>query len=195
MPAGRPRAFDVNEALDRALELFWRHGYEGTSLTMLTESMGINVPSLYAAFGNKETLFYKVLEHYLESPASYMINALRQPTARQVAEDVLSGSIELATLPGGAGGCLLVRGAIATGPTNDAIRQQLNACRAKGETLMCERFERAITEGDLPPDANAAQLARFLMTLNCGLSVQAAGGATRKQLEEVAELALQCWPS
>jgi AcrR family transcriptional regulator len=153
------------------------------------------VPSLYAAFGNKETLFRKALEHYLESPASYMTNALKEPTARQVAEKVLSGSIKLATMPGGAGGCLLVRGAIATGPANEAISQQLNACRATGETLMRTRFERAIAEGDLPPGADPVQLARYLMTLNCGFSVQAAGGASRTQLEEVAAMAMQSWPS
>ena len=196
MPAGRPRVFDVNEALERALELFWRHGYEGTSLAMLTKAMGINTPSLYAAFGNKEELFRRALNFYLESPASYMMAALAQPTARLVAQSVLSGSIELATHPDHpAGGCMLVRGAIATGPGSDAIQRELSAVRAQGELWMRERFERAINEGDLPSDADAAQLARYLMTLNCGFSVQAAGGATREQLEEVAALALSCWPS
>jgi AcrR family transcriptional regulator len=116
MPAGRPRAFDVDKALDSALELFWTHGYEGTSLAMLTEAMGINVPSLYAAFGNKETLFRKALERYLATPASYMAGALREPTARAVAEKVLSGSIELVTHPNNPGGCLLVQGAMAASP-------------------------------------------------------------------------------
>ena len=196
MPAGRPRVFDIDRALDAALELFWRHGYEGTSLAMLTRAMGINTPSLYAAFGNKEALFRKALERYLSSPAAYMVGALSEPTARRVAERVLSGSIDLATNANHpAGGCLLVRGAIATGPGNDAIRSTLGAVRAGGEVAMRARFERAIAEGDLPDSANAEQLARYLMTLNCGFSVQAAGGATRAQLEEMAHMALQNWPS
>lgn len=195
MPAGRPRVFDVEKALDRALELFWKHGYEGTSMAMLTQELGINGPSLYAAFGNKEALFRKALERYLAVPACYMAGALEEPTARGVAEKVLSGSLRLATDPEHpAGGCLLVRGAIATGPQNDAIRDELSAVRADGETAMRERFQRAIEEGDLPQGADAAKLARYLMTLNCGFAVQAAGGATREQLEEVAEMALQNWP-
>ena len=195
MPAGRPRVFDVDEALQRALELFWRHGYEGTSLAMLTKAMGVNTPSLYAAFGNKEQLFRRALKFYLESPASYMAAALQEPTARRVAEQVMHGSIELATHPDyPAGGCMLVRGAIATGPGNDAISRELSAVRAAGEVAIRERFGRAIAERDLPGDADAAGLARYLMTLNCGFSVQAAGGATRAQLEEVAALALRCWP-
>ena len=196
MPAGRPRVFNIDEALNRALELFWRHGYEGTSLAMLTKAMGVNTPSLYAAFGNKEQLFRRALKFYLESPASYMMAALQEPTARDVAAAVMSGSIELATHPDHpAGGCMLVRGAIATGPSNDAISRELSAVRAAGEVAIRARFERAINEGDLPADADAAGLARYLMTLNCGFSVQSAGGATREQLEEVAALALKCWPN
>ncbi len=195
MPAGRPRTFDVDQALDRALALFWRHGYEGTSLSMLTDAMEINVPSLYAAFGNKEMLFRKALERYLDSPASYMMNALQQPTARGVAETVLSGSIDLATHPNNPGGCLLVQGAMAASPQGMPIRQTLSGVRAAGETALRERFERAVAEGDLPPDADVPKLARYLMTLNCGFAVQAAGGATREQLEEVAEMALRCWPA
>lgn len=196
MSAGRPRVFDVDQALESALELFWRHGYEGTSLAMLTKAMGINTPSLYAAFGNKEALFGRVLEHYLESPVAYMSRALEEPTARRVAQSVLEGAINLTTHPDHpAGGCLLVRGAMATGPVNEPIRQQLTATRAGAEAALRARFERAVEEGDLPPSADAAHLARYLMTLICGFSVQAAGGATRSQLEEVAQIALCCWPT
>ena len=194
MPAGRPRAFDVDAALDSALELFWKHGYEGTSLTMLTEALGINVPSLYAAFGNKETLFRRALERYLESPATYMTDALKEATARGVAEKVMRGSIDLVTHPNYPGGCLLVQGAMSASPQGIPIRQTLSGVRAGGEARIRERFEQAIAEGDLPPTADAAKLARFVMTMNCGFAVQAAGGATRSQLEEVAEIAMQCWP-
>lgn len=195
MPAGRPREFDVDKALDSALQLFWRHGYEGTSLAMLSEGMGINMPSLYAAFGNKETLFRKALERYLQVPATYMTDALKEPTARRVAEKVMSGSIQLATHPNNPGGCLLVQGAMAASPQGAPIRKELSLLRSGGETMIRQRLERAVEEGDLPATADPAKLARFLMTMNCGLAVQAAGGATRAQLEEVAAIAMQCWPT
>jgi AcrR family transcriptional regulator len=195
MPRGRPRAFDIEVALDAALLLFWRYGYEGTSLAALTESMGINVPSLYAAFGNKESLFRKALDRYIQKPASYLRKALEQPTARRVAERALSGAIDMVMHPAHPNGCLLVHGALATNPEANSIRKELNLRRAAAEAAVRRRFERAIAEGDLPAAADAAELARFLMTVIWGLSVQAAGGARRAELKEVAQFALRSWPS
>src|SRR5262252_2095208 len=83
---GRPRAFDRDRALDQALQVFWRKGYEGASLSDLTRAMGINRPSLYAAFGNKKSLFRQVLDRYIEGPGAYAGEALKQPTARAVVE-------------------------------------------------------------------------------------------------------------
>src|SRR5947207_11547368 len=96
---GRPRAFDTDAALDAALAVFWRKGYEGASLTDLTAAMGINRPSLYAAFGSKEDLFRKALDRYAEGPAAYVREALEEPTARAVAERLLRGAAELLTNP------------------------------------------------------------------------------------------------
>jgi AcrR family transcriptional regulator len=195
MARGRPREFDTEKALDAALDLFWRHGYEGTSLAALAQAMGVNTPSLYAAFGNKESLFKAVLERYLQRPASYLRIALAEPTARGVAEQALSGAIGMAVDPRHPDGCLLVHGALATSPTGETIRQELNRLRAAGEAAVRERFERAIAEGDLPASVNPAQLARYLMTVIWGLSVQVAGGASETQLREVAEMALRNWPT
>jgi AcrR family transcriptional regulator len=195
MRRGRPREFDTEKALDAALDLFWRHGYEGTSLAALAGAMGINMPSLYAAFGNKESLFRKVLERYLQRPASYLRIALAEPTARGVAEQALSGAINMVTNPRHRDGCLLVHGALATSPGGEVIRRELNRLRAAGETAVRKRFERAMVEGDLPGDADPAQLARYLMTVIWGLSVQVAGGATEAQLKSVADFALRNWPT
>src|SRR5689334_16151524 len=194
MSRGRPREFDTEKALDAALLLFWRHGYEGTSLAALTGAMGINVPSLYAAFGNKEALFKRVVDRYIQSPASYLPNALKEPTARQAAEKLLKGAIEMVMHPDHPDGCLLVHGALASGPEAESIRKELSLRRAGAESAVRRRMEKAIAEGDLPPDADAAKLARFLITIVWGMSVQAASGATRAQLKEIAQHAMERWP-
>lgn len=194
MPRGRPREFDTDQALDAALALFWRHGYEGTSLSALTEAMGVSVPSLYAAFGNKEELFRKALERYIAKPASYLHAALAEPSARGVAERALGGAIDMVMRPDHPDGCLMVHGALACHPAVESVRQELARRRAAAEAAVRRRFERAIREGDLPKSVDPAQLARFLMTVIWGLSVQATGGATQQQLDEVAAVAMRCWP-
>jgi AcrR family transcriptional regulator len=194
MPRGRPREFDTEKALDAALALFWRHGYEGTTLAALTETIGVNVPSLYAAFGNKETLFKKVVDRYLEKPASYLPTALREPTARRVAEKLFSGAINMTMNLHHPEGCLLVQGALTVGPVAEPVRAELSRLRAAAEAAVRKRFEYAIAERDLPESVDAAKLARYIITVIWGLSVQAAGGATRAQLKDVAETAMQAWP-
>src|SRR3954468_13860991 len=109
---GRPRSFEPDRALDRALEVFWRKGYEGASLPDLTRAMGINRPSLYAAYGNKAELFRKVLDRYSAGPAAYVREALEAPTARQVVRRLLDGSIKMQSCRGNPRGCLMVHGAL-----------------------------------------------------------------------------------
>ena len=195
MSTGRPREFDLDQALDRALQVFWKKGYEGTSLPDLTEAMGINRPSLYAAFGNKEALFRKAMDRYVAGPACHVRDALAEPTARRVVERLLARSIELMTDPSTPCGCFMVQGALAVGNSADPLRQEMAKRRAAAEAALCERFTRALAEGDLPPGSNPGDLARYIATLNYGMSVQAAGGATRDELLQVAELVLQSWPS
>jgi AcrR family transcriptional regulator len=194
MPRGRPREFDAQQALDRALLLFWRHGYEGTSLAALTEAMGIGVPSLYAAFGNKEALFRQALDRYLHGPASYLPNALKERTARRVVERLYAGAIDMVINRRHPDGCLLVHGALASGPQCESVRKELSLRRAGAEAAVRRRFDRAIDEGDLPPRVDPAKLARYVVTVLWGMSVQAAGGASRAQLEEVAEMAMRAFP-
>jgi len=191
---GRPRGFDADRALDRALAIFWRDGYEGASLPALTKAMGINRPSLYAAFGNKEALFRKALARYDRGPAAYTYKALKKPTARGVVEAMLKGIVTLLTKPDHPGGCLMVQGALACGENGQRVREELASQRAAGVVAMRRRFQRAIDEGDLPANADATGLARFLATVMHGLAVQAASGASRKELVRVKDMVLRMWP-
>src|SRR6059058_6232641 len=111
MPSGRLRQFDVDEALDRALQVFWARGYEGATLPELTKAMGINRPSLYAAFGNKEQLFRKALDRYQTGPMSFLTEPLKKPTARAVVEVISSVFIRMLRDRDKARGCLVVSGA------------------------------------------------------------------------------------
>ncbi|MBC8108113.1 MAG: TetR/AcrR family transcriptional regulator [Anaerolineae bacterium] len=191
---GRPRAFDLDRALEAALKVFWRLGYEGASLPDLTKAMGINRPSMYAAFGNKEELFRKVVGRYSAGACEHVASALGRPTARKVAESLLRGTAEMLGDSKHPAGCLLVQGALACGADSNCVRNELAARRAAGEAAIRKRFERAVREGDLPRGATAADLARFITTMQHGMSVQATGGATRKQLLQVADLAMRAWP-
>jgi AcrR family transcriptional regulator len=194
-PLGRPRAFDTDEALDQAMYLFWRKGFLGTSLSDLTEAMGINRPSLYAAFGNKEALFRRAVERYFQGPARYLQDALKEPTARSVVERLLHGVVELVTDPKLPRTCLWVHGALSCGGTSDPLQEEFVTQRAQGHADLRARFKRAIDEGDLPSASDADALARFVQTVNFGLSVQAATGASRKELLRVIATALHAWPN
>src|SRR5688572_29034796 len=136
MAVGRPRSFDINKALDRALKVFWKKGYEGASLPELTKAMGINRPSLYAAFGNKESLFRKAIDRYIEGPGSRIKEALNEPTARAVVERLLIGGIELITGAKTPKGCFMVQGALAAGASSDCLQKEMAARRSASEGLI-----------------------------------------------------------
>ncbi|MFJ9622113.1 TetR/AcrR family transcriptional regulator [Streptomyces sp. NPDC101181] len=193
-PLGRPRGFDADEALERAMAVFWEHGYDGVSLTDLTRAMGITKTSMYAAFGNKEDLFRKALERYAEGPGSYTVRAPREATARGVAAVYLTGSVDASTRPDRPAGCLAVQGLLAAGHLGEVTDQALDGWRDGHQAHLRDRFRRAVDEGDLPPDADPDTLARYLMTLANGIAVQAAAGATREELRRVADAALRSWP-
>lgn len=191
---GRPREFDVEQALENALRVFRSKGYEGTSLSDLTEAMGINRPSLYATFGNKEALFRKALDRYTEGPAAYVCEALQAPTARAVVEALLFGAANTISV-NNPPGCLLVQGALSCGDDAEPIRQELAMRRTKGQEALQQRFERAKREGDLPPGTDCANLARYIATVTQGMSIQISSGASREELQRVAETALLAFPS
>jgi AcrR family transcriptional regulator len=192
---GRPREFDTDATLEKAMRLFWRKSYEGTSVADLTQTLGISKPSLYAAFGDKQSLFRAALERYAAGPAGYVAAALGQPTAREVAEHILRGAADLQTSSRNPGGCLTVNGAIASGDESEPVRQALNAHRTAGVALLRRRFEQAKAQHDLPKDGDPAALARFIAAIIFGMAVLASGGASRKELEQVISTAMKAWPA
>ena len=190
--AGRPREFCTEQALETALQLFGRKGYEGTSLSDLTDAIGVNRPSLYAAFGSKEELFRKVLDRYAAHANSALDAALAQPTARRVAEALFSAAFN--RTPSDAPGCLLVSGALACSDESETVRCELAARREASVAILRQRFEKA-GAGELPPGADPAGAARYLVTVLNGLAVQSAGGASPEDLRRVAEIAIAAWPA
>jgi len=192
---GRPREFDPEEALSAALTVFWEKGYEGASLAELTEAMGITKPSLYACFGNKEALFHKALDLYERDKLCYMRSALQEPTARGVAERLLRGTLDIQTGGNDPRACLGVINMVACTTQADSIKADVIARRASSDKALVERLERAQEEGDLPDGVEPAALATYLTAVIQGMGVQASGGASRHQLEQLVHTTLAMWPT
>ena len=191
---GRPLGFAENDALEAAMRVFWEKGYEGSTLADLTEAMGINRSSMYATFGDKEALFRLALARYAEGPAAYTREALKQPTARAVVEELLRGALELLTDPSHPRGCLSVQGALACSSYAESIKQAMIKWRRQGESEIQKRLQRARREGDLDKDVDPGDLARYLSTLLTGLGVQAANGSTKAEMTRVVDMALRSMP-
>ena len=190
-PPGRPRGFDKQEALDTALRLFWRQGFEGTSIADLSQAIGVSVPSLYLAFGNKEHLFMQAVEHYGRYSAGMYEAALAQRSAPDVVRCILEGEVDLVAGGDTPNGCLMIQGALATGAGADTIRETLATLRLKAESAVAEKLE---SLGDLPAGWSARDLATYVMTLAAGIAVQAKSGVNRDQLLRVTESALRVMP-
>jgi AcrR family transcriptional regulator len=189
---GRPREFDVEEALAAALRVFWQKGYEGASLTDLTEAMGITRPSLYAAFGNKEALFKHALDLYEKEKLAYVRRALEAPTARGVAQRMLDGTIENITSE--CRGCLGVMTSVQCSNQDSPIRDDVSARAQTARNAIVERMQHAIDAGDFTIPVEAEAMTRYLIALMQGISVQAGAGASREELQHVADAALAIWP-
>lgn len=194
MAAGRPRTFCTEKALDCAMLVFWRKGYEGASMVDLTTAMGISSPSLYAAYGSKEGLFRAVLERYEARRDKFMSEVFAAPTAKEVASLFLHGVADFAADTGGQNppGCLLLQSGMTCGDSD--IPDELARHRAIKEKALSERFVRARAEGDLPENSDPTALARYVMAVSNGMCVQAASGATVEDLHAVADVALSSWP-
>lgn len=176
------------------MRVFWDRGYEGASLEDLTKAMGINPPSLYAAFGNKQELYRQAVDHYEGGPGSNSAKALEAPTAREAAEQFLRSAVELHTDPKNPGGCLVAYGSLVGGRDSEQLRRDMARRRVKIVDNFTQRFEVAKASGDLPPDCDAAALARQLAATVFGLAVLARDGASRKDLHQVIAVVLSQWP-
>jgi AcrR family transcriptional regulator len=191
--SGRPRGFDTDLALDAAVDIFWRRGYDGASLTELTAAMGINKPSLYAAFGDKAQLFQTALRRYVDRNMGYVSAALALPTAHEVATAFLVGNAVAVTRPGLPAGCLSVQAAVATeGSSQLAL---LSENRAAIQALFADRFRHAIDEGDLTANEDPDELATFLITMSTGFAIRAADGTPRDSLLALARRAMATFPA
>jgi AcrR family transcriptional regulator len=191
---GRPREFDVDDALDRAMLVFWRKSYEGTSISDLTEAIGITRPSLYAAFGSKEQLFRKVLDRYDQGTAGFLAGSIGAPTAREVAEGLLRGAANFHANTTNPPGCLMVHGALVGSDDSDPVRKETRSRRAQLTEAVRQRLSRALSEGDLRPGSDPGALAHYLVTVMRGMAVEAASGASGKELHRIVDLALAAWP-
>ena len=174
------------------MHVFWAKGYEGASLSDLTRAMRINRPSLYAAFGNKEQLFRKVLDRYMDGPVAYFGKALAAPKARDVVEEIFLGTARMADDPQHSS--RMPDGSRRVGVRRCSARKEVAARRAAAEAALRRRLQRAKREGDLPKNSDPAELAHYVMTVVRGMAVQSAGGANSDQLRRVAQIALRAWP-
>jgi AcrR family transcriptional regulator len=192
---GRPRSFDRDLALERAMLIFWRHGYEATSVQDLTTAMQIAPPSLYAAFGDKERLFLEAVDRYRTRPGVATECALTTAIdGRAAIGQMLEATALGLTTEGLPTGCMLILSAISCSANAARVQAELATYRRVSEAAIAARIERARDDGELPPDADVAGLASFYMTVIEGMSIQARDGATRQRLLAVVAAALQAWP-
>src|SRR4051812_24568859 len=194
-PRGRPRTFDREAALDAALFEFWRHGYEATSIATLTKAMGINPPSLYAAFGDKRKLFTEAVSRYAQTYGNYGTHALDRPTARETVEHLLHTIAADYTDPTHPPGCLVIHGATNTTDASEDVKDELRGYREGTKQALIEKIAADVAKGLLPPHTDAQALGTFYAAVVQGMSTQAVDGATREELERLAEVALGAGPA
>ena len=192
---GRPREFSGDDALHAAMVLFWKRGYEGTSVAELADVMGISKPSLYAAFGDKESLFRKAVLLYTNASADEYAQALELPSAKQVAEAWLRLTSGVHHRPALPSGCFIIQSAVAGHAETAQLRDDLLAIRNRGVEKLKRRMQRASDENDLPPYLDPELMTQYLASLATGLAVQSAAGISSVELNKIVDLVMQTWPA
>jgi len=191
---GRPLSFDRDAALHQAMLLFWRHGYEGTSLSDLTAAMGVTSPSIYAAFGDKRRLFLEAVDRYLSGPVTAKSIIADAATAREAARGLLQASAAGFTGPNTPAGCLLASATVSCSAASIDVQQALAARRQGIEADLRARIVQAMATGELPAGTDADALAGHVMAVIQGLSTLARDGAPREKLARIVETAMAAWP-
>jgi len=191
---GRPREFSEAEALDAAMRVFWEKGYEGTSLDDLTHAMRINRSSLYSAFGDKESLFRRVISLYGEQQMTFFSEALSRPSARKAIEALWRDTVKFLSDSGHPRGCLTLQGGLTCGSGMEKVKRTMIDWRKSALAPIEKRLQRARVEGDLPANVDPRDLARYVLIVMNGLSVQAANGASQAEMNAALELALRSIP-
>ncbi len=188
---GRPIGFDKHAALEAAMLLFWERGYEGTSMADLTQAMGLNPSSIYAAFGDKHALFRLAVKRYMEMRAQYAGKALEEPTLERVVRALFDNTVAFLTTPGHPARCMTLSGAVGCSVDASPARDIMTEIRKQNETAMRERFLQARNSGELSKDINVGDYTRYLSSILAGLSIQAANGSTKAELKRTAQMALR----
>jgi len=192
---GRPRNFDKDAALARAMEVFWLKGYEGASMADLTSAMGIASPSLYAAFGSKEDLFRQALDYYTASEGGLIWGPVTQAeTAHAAVETFLMQTARVFTRRSRPPGCLVVLSALHPNEHSETVRRELVKRRAQTVTELRELLRQGVVRGEISAAADLDAIAKYYVTVQQGMSIQARDGASRQQLEQIATAALAAWP-
>jgi AcrR family transcriptional regulator len=187
---GRPISFDKDAALEAAMLLFWERGFEGTSMADLTQAMGLNPSSIYAAFGDKHTLFDHAVKRYLSSRAQYAVKALEEPTLDRVVRALFDSTVAFLTTPGHPPTCMTLAGAMGCSVDAAPARDLMTEVRKQNEADIKERLLVARKAGELSKDINVDDYTRYLSLLLAGLSIQAANGSSKAELKRTAQMAL-----
>lgn len=193
---GRPRNFDTEQSLVKAMQVFWEKGYEGASMADLTAAMGIGSPSLYAAFGSKERLFRQAIELYNATDgAAVWQETLAAPSAYGAVEAFLmTSALQFSTLDKPSG-CFITLSVLHLTPASAAVRDELSARRVHNVQILADKLAHGLASGEIDEGVNVESVARFFVTVQQGMSIQARDGASRQKLEEIAHCALSAWPA
>lgn len=189
--SGRPISFDKEAAIESAMLLFWERGYEGTSMADLTQAMGLNPSSIYAAFGDKHTLFSLAVKRYMDRRAQYATKALGEPTLERVVRALFDSTVAFLTTAGQPPTCMTLAGAVGCSVNASPARDIMTEIRKQNEAAMRKRFLQARKSGELSKDVNIDDYTRYVSTILAGLSIQAANGSTRAELKRTAQMALR----